>query len=490
MDGQYQTPNWATRATAGQIAVVPPQPARVSPVRPDHPALRPGNEPTPARPPARGILGRRAVLLAFWIGLAIAVAPWWFNTPAGSITSAGAALTAAGRVTGLIGGYILLLQLLMMSRMGWLDRQISGNQILSAHRDLGATLVTVVVAHMVLILFGYARIDQMSVLAETWTVLTTFEDMISAFVATGLLIAVGGLAARRVRQNMRYETWYLLHLTSYGVLLFSYGHMFASGSELIGGELGRIIWIGLFAIVLACLAWGRIVAPTRLNLRHRLQVADVVPEGKDMFSLYIQGQRLDELNVKAGHFFRWRFLTKGCWSQAHPFSLSAAPNGRWLRLTIKIVGDHTEDLRYIRAGVRVLVEGPSGTFTADHRLRYRALLIAGGSGIAPIRALLEEMPPGAVVIYRASAESDLVFRNELDWLAARRGAQIIYVVGGRDDPWPRKAFSPKGLRQLVPDVNRRDIYLCGPEGLVNSAVSTLHKLRVPRRQIHLDPFEF
>jgi ferredoxin-NADP reductase len=39
-------------------------------------------------------------------------------------------------------------------------------------------------------------------------------------------------------------------------------------------------------------------------------------------------------------------------------------------------------------------------------------------------------------------------------------------------------------------VTRRDVYLCGPEGLVTAAVGLLRRLHVPRKQIHLDPFEF
>jgi ferredoxin-NADP reductase len=129
-------------------------------------------------------------------------------------------------------------------------------------------------------------------------------------------------------------------------------------------------------------------------------------------------------------------------------------------------------------------------FTADRRIRPRALLIAGGSGIAPIRALLEELPEGTVVIYRARGEDELVFREELEWLAQERGARVWYVLGGRDDPWPRRVFTQRGMRQLVPDVRRRDVYLCGPEGMVSTSVRTLRRMRVPRRQIHLDPFEF
>jgi ferredoxin-NADP reductase len=209
-----------------------------------------------------------------------------------------------------------------------------------------------------------------------------------------------------------------------------------------------------------------------------------------MVSIYITGRRIEDLNARAGQYFRWRFLAKGCWWQAHPFSLSAAPNGRWLRLTVKVVGDHTSDLAALAPGVRVFAEGPWGIFTAEQRRQPAALLIAGGSGIAPIRALLEELPTGTIVLYRARTVDDVVFRDELEWLAQQRRAKLWYVLGGRDDAGPKRAFSPKGMRELAPDVRQRDVYLCGPPGLIDASVAALRRLRVPKSQIHLDPFEF
>jgi ferredoxin-NADP reductase len=72
----------------------------------------------------------------------------------------------------------------------------------------------------------------------------------------------------------------------------------------------------------------------------------------------------------------------------------------------------------------------------------------------------------------------------------QRGTLVHYVLGGRDDPEPRSVFSSRGIRGLVPDVRRRDVFLCGPEGLVSASRTILRRLRVPRRQIHVDPFEF
>jgi predicted ferric reductase len=465
--------------TGYETAEIRPVPVRRLPIR-------------PADPLDPGAGNRLFVIVLFWFALAASVEIWWLDTPGGSIEDVAGVLTAAGRITGMVGGFLLLVQILLMSRVAWLDEWIGSHDLQIWHRQLGGQLLVVVLAHVVLIALGYAAAEHVSVFHETWTIVTTLEDMVSASIATGILVGVGVFAIRRVRRRMRYELWYYLHLTSYLVLLLSYGHQFATGADLMQPNFARWYWLTLYVFVLASLVWGRILDPLWLNLRHRFRVIDVVPEteNEEMVSIYVGGRHLAKLRARAGQYFRWRFLARGCWWQAHPFSLSAAPNSQWLRLTVKVVGDHTDDLRDLRPGARVLAEGPSGAFTAERRTRARALLIAGGSGIAPIRALLEALPVGAVVIYRARSADDIIFRQELEWLANERSARIWYVLGSRDDPGPRRLFTTVGLRELVPDVHRRDVYMCGPDGLVSASQKILRRLRVPRRQIHLDPFEF
>ena len=423
------------------------------------------------------------------MGLVASVLPWWLQTPAGSLQDTASVLTAGGRITGLIAGYLLLVQVLLMSRLGLLERLIGTEQIARWHRDIGATLLVAVVAHSALIVVGYAGIDQVSFLGEINLLWSNYEGLPSAFIATGILLGIGLTSVRAARKAMPYEFWHLLHLSSYVALYLGFGHQFANGEQLFQPGLVRNFWIGMYLLVVVALVWGRIIAPVRFNLRHRLEVADIVAESPDTISIYLIGRDLDRLEVRGGQFFRWRFLARGCWWQSHPFSLSAAQNGRWLRITVKIVGRHTEDLRELEPGTRVWAEGPAGTFTAAHRTQDRSLLIAGGSGIAPIRALLEELPPGTAVIYRASRPEDVMLYRELDWLADARGVDLRYVVGSRNDPGPRQVMSPRGLRYLVPDLTERDIFLCGPAGLIDEAVRSLRRAGVPRKQIHLATFE-
>jgi predicted ferric reductase len=440
--------------------------------------------------PEAGHTGGRLLLrILFAVTLVTSVALWWVDTPAAAMTDAATILESAGRICGLVGGYLLLAQVLLMSRVGWLERWVASHTLRIWHRELGSAVLVLILCHVALAIVAYAGEQRMPVIHAAWFMITTFTDMISALVATVLLVTTALLAIRAVRRRIRYELWYYLHLSAYLTVVLGYGHQFATGKELRHG-FGRWYWAALYLVVLGCLVWGRIINPVVLNLRHRFRVIDVRSEGADMVSLYISGRRLPDLRVRAGQYFRWRFLTKGRWWQSHPFSLSAAPNGEWLRLTVKRVGDHTSELAYLRPGVRVLAEGPSGAFTADRRVKPRALLIAAGSGIAPIRALLEDLPHGTAVIYRASTRDEVVFREELDWLARERGATIWYVLGSRHDPWPRHVFSRRGLRELVPDIRRRDVYLCGPQGLAADSLRILRRMRMPRRQIHLDPFEF
>jgi predicted ferric reductase len=346
-----------------------------------------------------------------------------------------------------------------------------------------------VLAHIVFIVYGYALPAGTPVVKQTWTLVTTFPSMLSAAVATGILVTISLLSIRFARMKLPYELWHLIHLTGYLVLLLGYGHQVANGADL-SGRYASVFWPGLSALVVSALVWGRLVEPVWLNVRHRFEVAEVVAEGTNTFSIYIDGKNLEKLPAQAGQFMRWRFLTANGWWQSHPFSLSAAPHSEWLRLTVTAVGGHTARLAEMEPGTPVWAEGPFGVFTAQRRTRRRALLIAGGSGIAPIRALLEDMPADTIVIYRASRPDELVFRAELEDLAERRDAWVRYIVGGRNDPGPRRLFTASGMLGLVPDVNRRDVYLCGPPGLVSAAVATLHELEVPDSQLHLDPFEF
>jgi predicted ferric reductase len=432
---------------------------------------------------------RRVLLTLLGAGLVVMLGFWWQQTNGNAVTGTTNLLTAGGRLAGLIGGYLLLVQVLLMSRVPVIERAVSGARKSRWHRDLGGYVVTIICLHVLLVTLGYAEAAGTGWLHEVWVVLTTYQDMISAAIAFGIMVAAAVIGLRSLRKRLPYGLWHALHAAVYLVLLLVYGHQFADGQQFVLSRAARVYWAVLYISVVVALVYGRVVVPVRLNLRHDLRVDGIVPEVPGVVSIYVTGARLDELGGEAGQYTHWRTLTRDGWWRAHPFSLSAAPNGKWLRLTVKAVGDRSRELQQLAPGTRVWIDRPTGEFTAEHRERAGALLIAAGSGIAPVRALMEDLPPGTVVVFRARTREELIFRAELDRLAEARGMQVWYVLGRRTDPEPARLFTAAGLTGLVPDIRARDVYICGPDGLATHVVDVLAELRVPPRQIHTDQFE-
>jgi len=215
-------------------------------------------------------------------------------------------------------------------------------------------------------------------------------------------------------------------------------------------------------------------------------------EGPGVVSVVLSGRHLDELRAESGQFFRWRFLTRGLWWTSSPYSLSAPVLPDRMRITVKTLGDHSAALAALRPGTRVFAEGPYGAMTASRRTRRKVLLIAGGVGITPLRALFQTIPaaPGDVtLLYRASRSADVVFRNELEQLAERRGARL-HIVTGRRRELGHDPLSAAALTANVPDLRHHDVYICGPTGMTEATKRALRAAGVPRRNIHHESFEF
>jgi predicted ferric reductase len=429
------------------------------------------------------------VLTGIGLGALAVLGLWWQDTQ--FIYGLGDWLTNAGRLTGLLAGYAVVVLLGLMARVPLLEHRVGTDRLARWHAMGGRYTVCLAVAHTLLIIWGYAVTAHTDVVSETGTLLTTYADVLMATVALGLLVAVGITSARAARRRLSYETWHFVHLYTYVAIALAFSHQFATGADFYDVKV-RVLWSALYIVVGAALVWYRLVVPIAGAYRRRLRVLEVRRESRDIVSIYVTGQHVDELRAQAGQFFRWRFLTRDLWWAANPYSLSAVPGSNLLRITVKIAGRHSAALLGLRPGTAVLAEGPYGSFTAMRRRRRSVLLIGAGVGITPMRALFEALPgnPGEItLVYRATAVEDFVLRHEIDQIAAARGARVHYVAGsrrpGRPDP-----LSAERLGQLVPNLAAHDVFICGPEPLATSLRSGLRRAGVPAGNIHHESFAF
>ncbi len=428
------------------------------------------------------------VLVLIAAGAAAVLALWWRDTF--GVSGADQWLTDAGRITGLLAGYAAPVLLLLMARIPLLEREVGADRLARWHAMGGRYLVCLVTVHVLTIVWGYALTAHRGVVGESVQIVFHYPEMIKGALATLLMLGTGAVSARAARRRLSYEAWYYLHLATYLAIALGFSHQLANGADL-GEGVGRAAWYALYFGTFALLGWYRLLVPYRRDRRHRLRIAEVRPEGDGVVSVFLTGERLSELRSEPGQFFRLQFLAPGLRWSANPYSLSAPPQSRFLRFTIKDLGGHSAAVAALRPGVRVRAEGPYGAFTARRRQARRVLLIAAGVGITPIRALFETLPAGPgdlTLIYRAHSEREVLFRSELETLAARRKAGLRFLVGPRDalgDP-----LGAASLARLVPGLSAHDVYLCGPEAMAAATVRALRAAGVPRRRIHHESFVF
>ncbi|MGX6607565.1 ferredoxin reductase family protein [Micromonosporaceae bacterium Da 78-11] len=428
----------------------------------------------------------------------VVIALWLHNGGIRAFSDPGGPATTTGRLTGLVASDLLLLQVLLMARIPGVERSYGQDALARRHRVVGFMSFWLMIAHVLLITLGYAQSGSTGVLAEAWDLVATYPGMLLAAAATALLVLVVVPSIRLARRRQRYETWHLIHLYAYLGVGLALPHQLWTGADFVASAPARIYWWGLYAAALGAVVVFRVGLPLYRSAYHRLRVHAVVPEAPGVVSVYLSGHRLDRLPARAGQFFLWRFLDGPGWTRAQPYTLSSAPSGDLLRITVKDLGDGSSRAATLRPGTRVLIEGPYGALTADRRSGGRkVLLIAAGVGITTMRALLDDFAgSGATVtlLYRIRRHEDAVFRTELDEAARCGQARVVYLDGGRARPgsWLPARFARvgdlAGLLWLVPDVAQHDVFLCGPPPWMAGVRATLREAGVGPDHIHAEEF--
>jgi len=181
-----------------------------------------------------------------------------------------------------------------------------------------------------------------------------------------------------------------------------------------------------------------------------------------------------------------------------PYSIAAAPEDArrhgWLELLIGVNAEGTAGSHLtLEPGIQVDVEGPLGSFTfpptPDER---RFIFIAGGTGIAPLRAMMQRalhLPHRNIgLFYSARTPDEFAFESELRGLAEAGEIELRQTVTrAADTEWtgPRGRLNRAALEELVHDPATL-CFVCGPPALVDEMPKILTGLGIPRERIKME----
>lgn len=424
---------------------------------------------------------------------------WYFSTshlPMGNpLLEAGPdRLKALGRLAGVLAAGAWLVQLMLIGRIKWIEPVWGHDRLVHAHRFHALAVLVLVAAHVVLVTWPRAQDGELSILGQFKDFIQNYDDVGAAMAGALLIAAVALLSMAIVRKWLSYEWWHGTHLFAYAALALAFGHQMDVGLDFSMHPAFGTFWWSLYGFVLANILWYRFLSPVWRWNRHRFVVDRIVQESKTVHSVYLRGRNMAAFSYRPGQFVIVRFLARGFWWEAHPFTISMPPGGHEIRVSIKQSGDFTSRISRIPPGTSVIVDGPHGGFTAALATQPGTLLIAGGIGITPMRAMIEPLRAAGrevTLLWGMRQRADIVFGNEWRALAEDSSLAVHHVFShDPEGPGEHGQINRECIARLVPDVSERDVFLCGPPPMMRGVIATLKRMGVPARRIHYERFSF
>jgi predicted ferric reductase len=386
-----------------------------------------------------------------------------------------------GRLLALVGFILILFQVVLSSRLKWIERGLGQDKLLGVHKTAGVVGFAFMLSHPVL----HASSD---LLAQGYVTLKW--PMIFGLIAVLLALVTVGTAILYGRLSLKYETWKQIHWFNFIVVPIIFAHSLLLGTELNSQPALRIFWyvLGvLFVLLAGAILWDRI----RIK-RHLLRVTDVVQETPDTWSLHFKSGSPDH---KPGQFLLLSLLHDGRRTGPHPFTISSSPTSGDLSVSVKAVGDFTATVKDTTSADEAYIDMPYGIFSFLNYDAPNLVFIAGGIGITPFISMLrymvdKKLERNVILIWGNKTEKDIAFKSELEQMAvAMPSLRIIHVLSNQSE-WPgEKGYvDTMLLHTLLDGFENPQVFVCGPPVMMTKGVRSLQQVGVPKARIHFERF--
>jgi predicted ferric reductase len=394
---------------------------------------------------------------------------------------------------GFTGLAMMALQFALTARFKWLKAPYGSDIVYHFHRQISLIAFILIISHKaILLIFSPDTFQLFNLFTAPWRAK-------AAVTALVLLITMIVVSLWRKPLRIDYTHWRIWHgILATAVVILGMIHVILVGYY-INTPFKQVLWSsgGLFWVL--TLAWVRVIKPISI-LRHPYEVGQVIPERGNTYTLEIKP--LGHLGMKflPGQF-AWITIWNSPFSDTeHPFSISSsAERPDHLCFTIKEFGNFTQRIKTLQLGQRVWVDGPYGAFSLDRHTHARGFaFIAGGVGITPIMSMLRTLADRRdqrplVLIYANKNWDNVIFREEIDELKQRLNLKVVHVLENPPESWQgEKGYINQEIleRALPKPLQRNDweIFICGPDPMMNTVESNLPKLGVWWGDFHSERF--
>lgn len=461
--------------------------------------------------------GDRPVIISFriehllgWgatIGLCLApIWLWGMMHPLSTIQGFPAIMLALGRITGLVGMVMYALNLVYSTRLKFLEYWFGGlNRVYIAHHLLGGFALIFLSFHPLFLALRYIKTsllqaalillpnglfpisalfqtnsDLHSIVLEQWAI---FFGFIAFWGMVGLLLITFFI-------RIPYKIWLWTH-KFLGLMFFLGGlHvLFVTSDTSKNGPLRYYILvitaIGLLAFIYRTIFGGVVIR------KHKYAVERVMLEGGNVTQVTMSPMARP-MRYQPGQFVFIRFLHSrkdGIKPEWHPFSITSSPREPVLQVSVKGLGDYTNNLSSLRSGTIAEVEGAYGRFSYSHSKNKQQIWVGGGIGIAPFISMAKDLPAQGFQVdlyYAVKTSSEIIDWQLFHDIAVFQNGnfRVVPFIGDRQNGHLNADY----IEQISGSVKGKDIFICGPDGMMKSLRQQFKDKGVPGTHIHTEEF--
>jgi predicted ferric reductase len=392
-----------------------------------------------------------------------------------------------GQLAGFLAIVFLSLNFILSARYRFIENIAGGlDKMYRVHIGTGITAFTFIILHPLLLASFFLENTEV------------FRSFFIPYVSNNLARNLGILSfwifviilLIASSKRLRYHIWKVVHSFIGIPLLLAAGHVVLVDS--LEGYLPLTLWsvlwitLGIWSYVYKVFLYD-FVGPVfkykveKINKTEELFEFFLTPVNKNKWMRFTPGQ-----------FAFMQFLSKGVSIEAHPYTMSSAPDENLLRFSIKKLGDWSSQLNKVNVGDLVKVVGPYGHFNYKYLNHFsKQVWIGGGIGITPFLSMARnettnKTSDSIFLIYSDNNKVEAVFEDEIRSYD-HEASHLNTIVHFSDD---EGFLNADVIESWVGSLEDTAFLICGPEVMKNKLREQLLKKGVLDRNIAFEYFNF